>query len=212
MYLAWKFIEKWSLERKCIILRTLCISQGGRGWQDHPTTRTPIRSPRLDRTRDPVVGKQRSYRLLKLHAAFILLMFEWNSSTVQSKKVPTNGALGFLPLLSPNKKASFSDHTSTFSWQSTSSSQKHCLYRDSANQPSSKPSLFRDGIVCNAGLPLFTWCQIQGLFHDFPGPFQANPAPSLSVKTWTLYTFLFKTNLIIRLYPKNEKQPITDHF
>ena len=31
-----------------------------------------------------------------------------------------------------------------------------------------------------AGLPLFTGCEIQGLFQDFPGPFQANPGPSLS--------------------------------
>ena len=36
------------------------------------------------------------------------------------------------------------------------------------------------------GLPLFSWCEIQGLFHDFPGPFQGNPGPSLSTKTWML--------------------------
>ena len=36
---------------------------------------------------------------------------------------------------------------------------------------------------------LITWCEIQGLFHDFPGPFHANPRPSLSTKTWMLYTF-----------------------
>ena len=39
------------------------------------------------------------------------------------------------------------------------------------------------------GLPIFTWCEIQGLFHDFPGPFQGNPGPSLSTKTWILYSF-----------------------
>ena len=26
---------------------------------------------------------------------------------------------------------------------------------------------------------LFTWCEIQGLFHDFPEPFQENLVPSL---------------------------------
>ena len=31
-------------------------------------------------------------------------------------------------------------------------------------------------------MPLFTWCEIQGLFYDFPGPFQGNPGPSLSTK------------------------------
>ena len=32
-------------------------------------------------------------------------------------------------------------------------------------------------------LPLFTGCEIQGLFHDFPGPFKVNPGPSVSTKT-----------------------------
>ena len=66
------------------------------------------------------------------------------------------------------------------------------------------------------GLPLFTWCEIQGLFHDFPGPFEANPGPSLSTKTWTLYTFFSKQTLILGFTeladPDNEKQPMTGHF
>ena len=52
----------------------------------------------------------------------------------------------------------------------------------------------------HSGLPLFNWCEIQGLFHDFPGAFQGNPGPSLSTNTWLLYIFFFKTNFIIRLY------------
>ena len=45
-------------------------------------------------------------------------------------------------------------------------------------------------------MPLFTWCEIQGLFHDFPGPFQGNSGPSLSTKTWMLYTFFSKQTLL----------------
>ena len=48
-------------------------------------------------------------------------------------------------------------------------------------------------------MPLFTWCEIQGLFHDFPGPFQANPGPSLSTKSWTFYTCFSKQTLILEL-------------
>ena len=63
------------------------------------------------------------------------------------------------------------------------------------------------------GLPLFIWCEIQGLFHDFPGPFQGNPAPSLSTKTWTLYRFFSKQTLLFGFtelaVPENEKQPMT---
>ena len=37
--------------------------------------------------------------------------------------------------------------------------------------------------VLKSGLPLFTTgCEIQGLFHDFPGPFHANPRSALSIK------------------------------
>ena len=42
------------------------------------------------------------------------------------------------------------------------------------------------------GLTLFTWCEIQELFHDFPRPFQVNTGPSLSTQTWTLYTSFSK--------------------
>ena len=49
-------------------------------------------------------------------------------------------------------------------------------------------------------MPLFTWCEIQKVFHDFPGPFQApfqaNPGSSLSTKTWTLYIFCSKQTLL----------------
>ena len=41
-------------------------------------------------------------------------------------------------------------------------------------------------------MPLFTWCEIQGLFHDFPGPFQADLYRSQSTKTWTLHRFFSK--------------------
>ena len=67
-----------------------------------------------------------------------------------------------------------------------------------------------------AGLPLFTWCEIQGLFHNFPGPFQGNPGPSQSTKTWTLYTFFSKPTLLFGFNeladPDNEKQPMIGHF
>ena len=66
------------------------------------------------------------------------------------------------------------------------------------------------------GLPLFTWCEIHGLFHDFPGPFQGNPRPSLSSKTWMLYTFFSKQTLLFGFNeladPDNGKQPMTGHF
>ena len=64
-------------------------------------------------------------------------------------------------------------------------------------------------------MPLFTWCEIQVLFHDFPGPFKANPEPSLSTKTWMLYIFFSKQTLSFGFTeladPDNEKQPMTGH-
>ena len=48
------------------------------------------------------------------------------------------------------------------------------------------------------GLPLFTGCEIQGLFQDFPGPFQANPRPSLS-KLECFTPFFFKLSTTIHI-------------
>ena len=54
-------------------------------------------------------------------------------------------------------------------------------------------------------MPLFTWCEIEGLFHDFLWPFQANPGPSLS----TLYILFSKQTLLLDFTeladPENEK-------
>ena len=65
-------------------------------------------------------------------------------------------------------------------------------------------------------MPLFTWCEIQGLFLDFPEPFQANPISSPSTKTWTLYKFFSKQTLLFGFTelvdPDNEKQTVTGHF
>ena len=45
--------------------------------------------------------------------------------------------------------------------------------------------------ITYTGLPLFTGCEIQGLFQDFPGPFQANRGPSLSkLECFTPFFFL----------------------
>ena len=66
-----------------------------------------------------------------------------------------------------------------------------------------------------SGLPLFTWFEIQGLFHDFPVPLQGNPGPSLSTKTWTLYIFFSNQTLLLGYTeladPDNKKQPMTGH-
>ena len=65
-------------------------------------------------------------------------------------------------------------------------------------------------------MPLFTLCETQGLFHDFPGLFQGYPGSSLSTKTWTLYILLSKQTLLFAFTdmadPDNEKQPMTGHF
>ena len=64
-------------------------------------------------------------------------------------------------------------------------------------------------------MPLFTWYEIQGLFHDFPGPFQTNVGSFLSTKSWTLYAFFSKQTLLFGFTeladPDNEKQ-LTGHF
>ena len=64
-------------------------------------------------------------------------------------------------------------------------------------------------------MPLFTWCEIQGLFHNFPGLFKGNPGPSLLTKTGTLYTLFSKQTLLFGFTelvdPDNENQPMTGH-
>ena len=73
--------------------------------------------------------------------------------------------------------------------------------------------MLQDEIECRVAS--ITGCEIQGLFHDFPGPFQGNPGPSPSTKTWMLYTFFSKQTLLFSFTeladPDNEKQPMKGH-